>query len=193
MDFSSLGSVRRADLAVPQIQTTVPSERDVAKKAKCLPSRAAFLVSVMSATKEAVVGLFELYAIDGASLESERYSHSEVLGKAFPRAAYACIRADFARSSAAITAETVCCSAPATGAHAKHTSAAIHIRFIGSSPATWGRLYSLPNERRSRRLVAPRSGADRDNRIQALTGCFEDVGRNLLPGMRPRVSLAPIE
>lgn len=87
MDFSSLGSVRSADLAVPQIQTTVPSDRDVAKRAKCLPSRSAFLVPAMSATKEADVGALELYAIDGASLESERYCHSEVFGKAFPRTA----------------------------------------------------------------------------------------------------------
>jgi hypothetical protein len=147
MDFSSLGSVRRADLAVPQVQTTVPSDRDAAKIAKCRPSRSAFLVPVMSATKEADVGPFELYAIDGASPEFERYSHSEVFGKAFPRAAYACIREDLARSSSAITAETAGCSDPAMAAHAKHSGAAIHVRFIGSSANdVRGTLHSLPDD-----------------------------------------------
>ena len=130
MDFSSLGSVRRADLAVPQVQTTVPSDRDAANKAKCLPSRSAFLVPVMVATKEADVGPLELYAIDGASPEFDRYSHAEVFGKAFPRAEYSCIREDLARSSSAITAETACSSGPAIAAHAKHSGAAIHARFI---------------------------------------------------------------
>ena len=139
MDFSSLGSVRSADLAVPQIQTTVPSDRDVAKNPRCLPSRSAFLVPAMSATKEADVGALELYAIDGASPESERYAHSAVFGKAFPRATYACIRTVFARSSASSTDETVCCSAPATAAHAKHSGAAIHIRFMESSADDLGR------------------------------------------------------
>src|SRR6267154_1968917 len=133
MVFSSLGSVRRADLAVPQVQTTVPSDRDAAKRAKCLPSRSAFLVPVMSATKEADVGPFDLYAIDGASPEFERYSHSEAFGKAFPRAAYACIREDLARSSSASTSETACCSVSAPAAHAKHRTAANHICFTGSS------------------------------------------------------------
>ena len=139
MDFSSLGSVRRADLAVPQVQTTVPSGRDAAKRPRCLPSRSAFLVPVMSATKEADVGPFELYAIDGVSGESERYSHSEAFGKAFPRAAYACIREVLARSSAAIMAETACCSDPAMAAHAKHSSAAIDVRFTESSANNMGR------------------------------------------------------
>jgi hypothetical protein len=131
MDFSSLGSVRRSDLAVPQVQTTVPSDRDAAKRPKCLPSRSAFFVPVMVVTKEADVGTFELYAIDGASPEFERYSHAEVLGKAFPRATYSCIREDLARSSAAITAETACCSDPAMATLAKDTAATTHARFIG--------------------------------------------------------------
>src|SRR6266853_3175837 len=131
MDVSSLGDVRRADLAVPQVQTTVPSGRVAAKKAKCLLYRTSFLVSVMVATKEADLRSFELYAID--SPEFERYSHSEVFGKALPRAANSCIREDLARSSWAIAAETACCSDPAMAAHAKHNGAAIHVRFIGSS------------------------------------------------------------
>ena len=140
MDFSSLGSVRRADLAVPQIQTTVPSGRAVAKKATCLLSRSPFLVPVMVATKEADVGLLALYSID--SLELVRYSHSEVFGNVFPRAAYSFIREDLACSSSAITAETTCCSDPAMAANAKHNGAAIQSRLI-RSPAKDVRLTLL--------------------------------------------------
>src|SRR4029077_185208 len=85
----------------------------------------------MIATKEADLTSLELYAIDPAGFE--RYSHSEVFGKTFPRAAYSCIREDLARSSSAIAAETACCSDPAMAANAKHNGAAIHVRFIRSS------------------------------------------------------------
>src|SRR5258708_39609082 len=85
----------------------------------------------MVATKEADVGPLELYAIDPAGFE--RYSHSVAFGKAFPREAYSCIREDLASSSSAIAAETACCSDPAMAAQAKHSGAAIHVRFIRSS------------------------------------------------------------
>src|SRR5882757_196931 len=127
MDVSSLGEVRRADLAVPQVQTRVPSGWVSAKYAKCLLYRASFLVSVMVATKDADLTSLEVYAIDPPEFER---SHSEVFGKAFPRAAYSCIREDLARSSSAIAAEMACCSDPAMAVHAKHNGAAIHARFI---------------------------------------------------------------
>jgi hypothetical protein len=130
MDVSALGSVRRADLAVPQIQTTVPSGRAVAKNAKCLLSRDPLSAPVKVATSEADLGLLELYSIGSRKLVW--YAHSEDFGNALPRAAYSFIREDLACSSSAMAAETTFSSDPAMAANAKHNGAANQSRLIRS-------------------------------------------------------------